>query len=64
MAKNDTLTLPIQESATEPEVDGDADSGRRMDPELRTMGAMLRMLSDLDPEARGRVVAYLAARYP
>ena len=37
---------------------------RRLDPELRTMGAMLRMLDDLDDKARARVVTYLSSRYP
>ncbi len=54
------LPTPLPDTQTE----DDGDSGRRMDPELRTMGAMLRMLADLDADARGRVVAYLAARFP
>ncbi len=60
MAKTDTLPLnpPPADQAEEEE------SGRRMDPELRTMGAMLRMLADLDDAACARVVRYLSARFP
>ena len=44
----------------EPEI---IDSGRRMDQEIRTMAALLRILDDLDEPAKGRVVRWLADRY-
>lgn len=48
----------------EPEPEPEEPTGsRRLDPELRTMGAMLRMLDDLDDKARARVVLYLSSRY-
>lgn len=50
----------------EPEADGDAGTepgGRRLDPELCTMGAMLRLLESLPEPARGRVVQWLGSRY-
>ncbi len=43
----------------EPEV---ADS-RRMDPEILTISRIIRMLDDLDTDARARVVTYLSSRY-
>jgi hypothetical protein len=36
---------------------------RSMDPELRTMGQMLRMLENLSRAARARIVAYLVDRF-
>lgn len=48
----------------QPDAEEEASTGsRRLDPELRTMGAMLRMLDDLDDKARARVVSYLSSRY-
>ncbi len=41
----------------------DEEGSRRMDPELRVMGAMLRLLNELDEPAKGRAVAWLASRY-
>ncbi len=41
----------------------DSETRRRMDPELRVMAAMLRMLDELHEEARVRVVAYISNRY-
>lgn len=41
----------------------EATATRRMDPELRVMGAMLRQLEDLDEPARGRVVRWLSERH-
>ena len=40
------------------------ETGRKQDPELLSLGRMLRMLADLDDDARGRCVAYLTSRYP
>lgn len=45
------------------EVEDEAQVARRMDPELRTLGALLRMIENLEEPARGRVVAYLSSRY-
>lgn len=57
--------LPDPSPATNgDDADAEALGGRRLDPELRAMGAMLRMLAELDPEARGRVVRYLSSRFP
>jgi hypothetical protein len=36
---------------------------RRMDSEVRVISGMIRTLDELDPDARARVVAYLASRY-
>jgi len=44
------------------EDDDTTDRGRRLDPELRIMGAMLRQLEALDAAARARVMAYLNSR--
>ncbi len=42
----------------------EAERGRgRMDPELRCMSAMLRLLDDLSETARPRVVAWLQSRF-
>jgi len=47
----------------EPETEENASTGRRMDPELKCMAAIVRQVDDLQEPARGRVVAWLAARY-
>lgn len=39
------------------------DNTRRMDPELRTMGQMLRVLGEMEEGQVRRVLAYLNARY-
>lgn len=39
------------------------ESGRKMDSELRVMGQILRLLTDLGDDAADRVVAYLSARW-
>lgn len=37
---------------------------RKMDPELKAIGAILRLLEDLDnPRVKARVVGYIVARY-
>lgn len=38
-------------------------SSRAMDPELRIMGKILRLLDDLQPPAKARAVAYIYSRY-
>ena len=45
------------------EVEETTATGRKLDPELRTMGAMLRLLEDLDEDARPRVVNWLTSRF-
>lgn len=52
------MSEPVQEPESE-----EASGRRTMDPELRCMSAILRMLDDLDDKARGRVVAYLRNRF-
>ena len=47
----------------EDEAAEEATSGRRMDPELKVLGAMIRLLDELDEPARGRAVTWLASRY-
>ena len=36
---------------------------RTMDPELRTIAAILRLLDDMPDRARDRIVSYLSDRY-
>jgi hypothetical protein len=50
---------PVETSAEAEE----AGTGRRMDAEIKTMSAMLRMLDDLPARAAARVVAWLADRF-
>jgi len=54
-----TTTQEIVNSEVEQERDG----SRRMDPELRIMGQMLRMLDELDVRTGSRIVAWLSARF-
>lgn len=53
--------LPTQNEADE-RPEEEQGGGRGMDPELRTMGSMLRQLEKLDKPARARVVAWLSSR--
>ena len=47
-----------------PQVDEDTESSRRrLDPELRVMGLLLRAIEELEAPARARVVAWLSHRY-
>ncbi len=46
-----------------PTIENEEQGSRRMDLELRTIGAMLRMLDDMDDSARARVVTYLSSRF-
>lgn len=47
-----------------PQVDEDTESSRRrLDPELRVMGLLLRAIEELEAPARARVVAWLSSRY-
>lgn len=43
--------------------DDEPDTDRRMDPEVRVMGKLLRTLDELEEPAKGRVVAWLSSRY-
>lgn len=52
-----------EQMPTEQEDNNMAEQARRMDPELRAMAAMLRMLTDLSPPTRRRVVAWLSDRF-
>jgi hypothetical protein len=53
---------------SETQIKADADEeekepARRIDPELRVMGAILRLLEEMGPLPRRRVVDYLSSRY-
>lgn len=48
---------------TKPEIESDDDSSRKMDPEIRTIGRIIKLLDDVEEQGRSRVVAYLASRY-
>lgn len=50
--------LPAAEESGEEQA-----SGRKMDPELKIMGSMLRQLEELDEPAKARVVTWLSSRY-
>ena len=43
--------------------DNDREGTRRMDPELRTLSAIIRLLESLDLPARTRAVCWLTSRY-
>lgn len=43
--------------------DVDEDRGRKMDPEIKVLSALVRTIDDLEEPARARVVAWLASRY-
>jgi hypothetical protein len=47
---------------TEPDTE-DTGTSRRMDDELRVIAAILRLIEGLEEPAKGRVMAYLSARY-
>lgn len=60
----DTSETPKSENdMNDVEPDEDATDTRRMDGELRTLGQILRLLNDMEPPARARVVAYLSSRF-
>ncbi len=52
---NDTPTTTIEED--------DAGTSRRMDDELKAMGAIIRTLNELEEPARARIMQYLSSRY-
>jgi hypothetical protein len=39
------------------------EAGRGMDPEVRAIGRILRLLNDIEEPARSRVIAYLYSRF-
>lgn len=41
----------------------EATTNRKMDAELRTMGAILRLLDEMNDQARARVIDYLSKRF-
>jgi uncharacterized heparinase superfamily protein len=45
------------------EPDTEDTARRRLDPELRVMGSMIRQLEELPEKARYRVIAWLSHRY-
>lgn len=57
---------PPQSVKTAPEIDDEREDGQRakreMDPELRVTGQILRLLQDLDPKTRLRVINWLEWR--
>lgn len=52
------------ENVTQPAEDDPEESTRAMDPEIRVMGQMVRIVEKIDEPARGRVIEWLRARYP
>lgn len=54
----DYLNPPSEEEPQE-----EAETGRRMDPELRSIAAILRLLEALPEPARERCVVYVSDRY-
>jgi hypothetical protein len=50
---------------TPPEADEEEEvsTGRQMDPELRTISAIIRLLREIDEDAKARVIQYVYARY-
>ena len=66
-----TLPMTVGNEPTPPPPDDkdDGDEAKRevnrseMDPELRAMGAVLRLLKGLSDPAKGRVILYLYSRY-
>ena len=46
-----------------PEEPPDEGGTRAMDPEIRVMGKLVRILDEIDEPARRRVVAWLADRF-
>ncbi len=56
--------MPLPEAVQfETEETDVTDRGRKMDQELRSIAAILRILEDLPEKARRRVIAYLSARF-
>ena len=55
--------IPERTEPRVPEQDDTESSRRRLDPELRVMGLLLREIEELDDPARARVVAWLNSRY-
>lgn len=51
------------DTRTDDEADVDEGTRRRLDPELRVLGAIIRLLDEVELPARNRIVAYLAARF-
>jgi hypothetical protein len=56
---DDETKLPVQQTEAEEE----ATTSRRLDPELRALGAIIRILDDLPEPARCRAVAWIHSRY-
>lgn len=56
------LMVADKQVEKEPEADDEA-PGRRLDPELRTLGAIIRLLENQEPDAKARAVVYLLSRY-
>ncbi len=54
---------PLLTTGTPEPEDAEEGRGRKMDPELRSISAILRLLEELDEQARERVVAYITHRY-
>lgn len=56
-------TMNVNEAATTPIDEDEADTGRRMDDELKVMGAIIRLLNNVDEPAQSRIVNYIASRF-
>lgn len=51
------------EATNETEAAEKAGQRREMDPEVRVLGQILRIIDELPEDARVRVVAFIASRY-
>lgn len=61
--KPERQQLPKSVPPPEPAPEAEADESRRMDPELRTIGRIIRMLEEIEESGRSRVMSYLVSRY-
>lgn len=53
----------MTENPTTQTDEAEADEGRRMDAELKVMGAIMRLLDKVEEPAQTRIVSYINSRY-
>jgi hypothetical protein len=62
--KQQTIMAPPEPADDEAEVEGEGAGSRKMDPELRAMAGVLRILDSLGTEAaKSRVVSWVHNRF-